>query len=181
MSPTTRRWIFRTMLVVTFGVPLSLLAFCLVNPFGVHSLNPRDRLTGHGVFRIPGEAMAPTLKAGQIVFADMRNPETMSLARGDIALFYRSDRDTVFAKRIIGLPGESLAINQAQVRVDGRALAEPYVDPANAATDYSLYMGTVQLGQDEYFLMGDNRDNSDDSRASGPVHRDAMRGKLTGL
>lgn len=178
MSPTARRWLIITALVVGMGLPLALVAAYVINPFGVQSLNPRDRLTGRGVFRIPNAAMAPTLQEGQIVFADMRHPDTMALERGDIMLFHKEGSETFWNKRIVGLPGETIAIADGQVVINGRPLPEPYVDPASVATPDSSEMAALKLGTDEFFLLGDNRDHSDDSRFSGPVRREAVRGKL---
>lgn len=179
MSANVRRWIIRAAIIMGFGLPLAMIGAYLVNPFGVQSLNPRDRLTGHGMFRIPNVAMAPTLQEGRIVFADMRHPDTMAFGRGDIVLYHKEGSETFWTKRIVGLPGETIAIADGQVTIGGHSLPEPYVDPASVATSGSLEMAAVELGPDEFFLLGDNRDHSDDSRYSGPVRREAMRGKLT--
>jgi len=81
-----------------------------------------------------------------------------------------------FVKRVIGLPGDTLEIIEGVVHINGAPLDEPYLDPARCR-----FMGTRPprtLGPDEYFVMGDNRDRSNDSRSVGPIRRRAIRGRV---
>ncbi len=91
-----------------------------------------------------------------------------------VVFWYPLDRSKSFIKRVVGLPGERVEIRQGRVTVDGKRLTEPYV-PARYA-DSSTY-GPVQLHADEYFVMGDHRVSSNDSRVFGPVPLHHIYGK----
>ena len=81
-----------------------------------------------------------------------------------------------FVKRVIGLPGDTIEIIEGVLHINGEPLDEPYLDPARCR-----FMDTRPprtLGPDEYFVMGDNRDRSNDSRSVGPIRRRAIRGKV---
>ena len=109
------------------------------------------------------------------------------IARGDIVVFkYPDEPDRDFIKRVIGLPGETIELKKKKVHVNGQPLDEPYVHfltpPSNdyqEVTSYDLRerFGPVTVPADQYFVMGDNRDNSQDSRYWGFVKREKIRGK----
>ena len=80
----------------------------------------------------------------------------------------------LFVKRVVGLPGETLQIESGRVYIDGQALDEPYVV---YPSEESL---SIQLEEDQYFIMGDNRAVSLDSRSIGPLSRDQLHGYVLG-
>ncbi len=111
-----------------------------------------------------------------------------TIARGDIIVFkYPEDPERDFIKRVIGLPGETLELKNKQVYINGTPLEEPYVhflfpagNPGEADfTDFDVRRnyGPVIVPADHYFMMGDNRDNSQDSRYWGFMPRSYVRGK----
>jgi len=109
-----------------------------------------------------------------------------SVHRGDIVVFkYPEDPERDFIKRVIGLPGETIEIREKKVYIDGRPLEEPYVhflQPAGsygefAAFDVREQYGPVTVPAGHYFMMGDNRDNSQDSRYWGFLPREYIKGK----
>lgn len=122
--------------------------------------------------RIEGSAMSPTLNDGErwpIVRIVDR------LERGDIVVFYYPrDQSKSFVKRVIGLPGERITIRQGEVSVDGRRLDETYVATANRSAEAF----EVVVPADEFFLMGDNRRNSSDSRHWGAVPKALIWAKV---
>jgi len=107
--------------------------------------------------------------------------------RGDVIVFkYPENPDRDFIKRVIGLPGETIELKNKKVHVNGQALDEPYVHfltPPSAdyqeVTSYDLRerFGPVTVPQDAYFVMGDNRDNSQDSRYWGFLPRSYVKGR----
>ena len=88
--------------------------------------------------------------------------------------------EMIFVKRIVGMPGETIEIRNRVVFVDGRPVDEPYVQVLRPSTDGMLQgdsMAPTMIPADAYFLLGDNRDNSLDSRFIGPFQRQQLLGK----
>jgi signal peptidase I len=109
-----------------------------------------------------------------------------TIHRGDVVVFkYPEDPERDFIKRVIGLPGETLEVRQKKVYINGKPLDEPYVhflQPAGAygelaAFDVREQYGPVTVPEGHYFVMGDNRDNSQDSRYWGLLPRSYIKGK----
>jgi signal peptidase I len=144
-------------------------------------------------YRIPSSSMEPTLhcanpgagceaKYNDRVIANrfilhFRNPE-----RGEIVVFdppadveQKCGAGGTYVKRIIGLPGDTIAQENGTVYIDGTELEEPYLEPERrGGQDF----GPLELGEGEYFLMGDNRQMSCDSRVWGPISREDMIGPV---
>ena len=107
------------------------------------------------------------------------------IARGDIVVFkYPDEPERDFIKRVIGLPGDTVELRNKKVHVNGQALDEPYVhflEPASAGEvtsfDVRERYGPVTVPRGQYFVMGDNRDNSQDSRYWGFLPRHYVKGK----
>ena len=109
-----------------------------------------------------------------------------TIKRGDVVVFkYPDEPERDFIKRVIGLPGETLELRNKKVYVDGRPLDEPYVhflEPASTSQEVTSFdvrerYGPVKVPDDQYFVMGDNRDNSQDSRYWGFLPRTYIKGK----
>jgi len=111
------------------------------------------------------------------------------IRRGDIIVFkYPEDRERDFIKRVIGLPGETLEVRNKKVYINGKPIDEPYVhflDPPQGATAFSEVTshdqreryGPIPIPEGQYFMMGDNRDNSQDSRYWGLLPREDVKGR----
>jgi signal peptidase I len=118
-------------------------------------------------------SMQPTLYEGQFFWVDkllyriQHGPH-----RGDIVVFQSWGQDKPFVKRVVGLPGETLAIHDGRVFIDDQAVAEPYL---TQATDGDV--GPLTLGANDYYVMGDNRGNSGDSRIYGTLPRRDIIGR----
>jgi signal peptidase I len=112
-----------------------------------------------------------------------------TIKRGDVLVFkYPVQPDRDFIKRVIGLPGETLEVREKKVYINGQALNEPYVHyldtfggPSDlrevTSNDVRDHFGPVTVPDGEYFMMGDNRDNSADSRYWGFLKRDYVKGR----
>jgi len=152
-------------------------------------------------FKIPTGSMENNLLIGdhllvnKFVFAPTASPLERALLpigtikRGDVMVFkYPEEPERDFIKRVIGLPGETLEVREKKIYINGKPLDEPYVhilqQPATSSelsevTSYDVRerYGPVTVPADQYFMMGDNRDNSQDSRYWGFLPRDLVKGK----
>lgn len=125
-------------------------------------------------FRIEGQSMEPTLHAGQYLIVNkavyrwLHPPQ-----RGDIIVFeYPRSPDRDFIKRVIGLPGEEVEIRDGVVYINGRALQEAYISSPSRRS-----FAARMVGEDEYFVLGDNRPNSSDSRSWGMLPQKYIIGR----
>jgi signal peptidase I len=125
--------------------------------------------------KVEGTSMAPLLTDQERIFINKFVYRFEPVERGDVVVFwYPLDRSKSFIKRVVGLPGETVEIRQGRVYVNGKRLNEPYVPPQ--FTDVSTF-GPVRVPPDEYFVMGDHRASSNDSRVFGPVPSRYIYGK----
>ncbi len=126
-----------------------------------------------------GSSMEPMLSDGDNLIVDKLSYRFKDPERFDIIVFpFRYAEKTYYIKRIIGLPGETVYIDEnGTIYIDGEVLEESY--GKEVITDPGRAYEEITLGPDEYFVMGDNRNNSSDSRdpVVGNVHRDEFIGK----
>jgi signal peptidase I len=127
---------------------------------------------GIGIYAIPSDSMAPTLAAGdRIVVTPFfgRSPQ-----RGDIVVFRSPvDPDEMLVKRVVAVPGDLIDSSLGQVRVGGYTLAEPYILRQTASGSIPAQI----IPSEFYFLLGDNREDSVDSRSWGAVSRSTIVGR----
>ena len=150
-------------------------------------------------FTIPSGSMMDTLLVGdyilvnkflfgpEVPLTDYRLPSLRLPHRGDIIVFkYPADEKRDFIKRIVGTPGDTVQVRGQQVLINGQVLDEPYVRRNPSALSHTSSPGfcgyayacePLVVPADSYFVMGDNRDNSQDSRYWGFVKRDKIKGK----
>lgn len=130
---------------------------------------------------VQGPSMEPTLDNGDQVFVE-KVSKYFSITRGDIITIEQTDPlhpETLLIKRIIGLPGEKVQIKDGHVYINDELFDEPYIsDIVETAIDPQYDKAVVVLQEDEYFVLGDNRPISKDSRRIGPVHKDQIIGKV---
>ena len=153
------RWVLRDViipLVVAFGVAMIFQA-TIAKPY-----------------QIPTGSMIPTINENDRILADRLVYHFESIRRGDVVVFNPPasvDSDTPYVKRVIGLPGDTVAVENGQVLVNGK----PFVVPTAKPTDYMMSEETVPSGQ--LFVLGDNRDDSYDSHRWGFVPVDNVIGR----
>ena len=117
--------------------------------------------------KVEGTSMATLLSDQERIFINKVVYRFEPIQRGDVVVFwYPLDRSKSFIKRVVGLPGETVEIRQGAVYVNSKAIPEPYVPPQYE--DLSDF-GPVRVPRDNYFVMGDHRISSNDSRVFGPV------------
>lgn len=159
---TSPRTVRRATLIL--GVALLLAAV-----FNVHS------------FVVSGESMSPTLESGQWLLVERLQYRFREPRPGEVVVLRLRSEDWFFAavgggryvKRVVAGPGDIVQITGGQVYVNGSPLAEPYVtEPA------SQDMAPVTVPPGRYFLLGDNRNRTQDSRTWGPLPRDRITGKV---
>ncbi len=148
---------------------LVVLSVIIVVPFRLYIAQP---------FIVEGASMDPTFENGQYLIVDELSYRFRDPERGEVLIFkYPKDPSKYFIKRIIGLPGEKVSISGGQVTIyndgnpEGFTLEEPYVQLTKADSS------SLTLADDEYFVMGDNRLQSADSRSWGPVPKGNIIGR----
>ena len=125
--------------------------------------------------KVEGTSMAPSLSDQERIFINKFVYHVGVIARGDVVVFwYPLDRTKSFIKRVVGLPGDLVQIREGRVYINGQLLNEPYV-PAEYL-DFSEY-GPLRVRPGEYFVMGDHRISSNDSRMFGSVPASYIYGK----
>ena len=150
-------------------VKFAFLALIIVIPLRIFVAQP---------FRVSGESMVPTFQDKDYLIVDELSYRFNDPSRGDVVIMHPPQNATIYyIKRVIGLPGETIQIQGSIVTIkntehpDGFILNEPYISKsANNSVEKSL-------GPNEYFVMGDNRPASSDSRSWGVLPRDHIAGR----
>jgi signal peptidase I len=156
--------------IVTEILRFSFYALVIVLPIRMFIAQP---------FIVSGASMETTFSTGQYLIVDQLTYHFEEPMRGDVVIFrYPKDPLKFFIKRVIGLPGDTIRIDGSEVTItnaehpDGMILDEEYIHSMRPSTTI-----TEVLGDGEYFVMGDNRDASSDSRAWGILPRDNIVGR----
>lgn len=151
-------------------IRFSLIALIIVLPIRFFVAQP---------FIVSGASMEDTFETGEYLIVDQLTYRFDEPMRGDVIIFrYPKDPTKFFIKRIVGLPGDTLDIVGANVIItnaefpEGVVLKEDYVEDMQPSADL-----TKTLGEDEYFVMGDNRNASSDSRVWGVLQRENIIGR----
>lgn len=134
---------------------------------------------------VVGSSMYPTLEDGEHVIVNVAASYLTDIERFDVVVVHSPDNKDLWVKRVIGLPGETISYQDGILYVDKKEIEEPFLDKNYAEQvvkqqqlkTFTQDMAPVTLKDNEYFLMGDNRNNSMDSRSVGPFTRDKIIAK----
>lgn len=130
-------------------------------------------------FRVDGMSMEPTLHNGEFILVNKAAYLFHPPERGDVIVFeYPRDTQVDYIKRIIAIPGDTISVVGTRVTVDGVTLTEPYVNQADNSNPFQNFTNR-HVPSSDYFVMGDNRGNSSDSRDWGFVPRQDIIGEAT--
>jgi signal peptidase I len=143
---------------------LETLVLAIVLYFGINAISVRVRVDGY--------SMTPTLQNGEYILVNKLAYKTGDPRRGDIVVFvYPANPQEDLIKRVIGLPGERVAIHNGIVSIDGVQITEPYIAAA------PLYDGEWVVSEGQLFVLGDNRNESKDSHQWGLLPFENLVGK----
>jgi signal peptidase I len=164
-SPPQGSWLRQVCLWVWVSL-LSLLSYYLISRYVITAVEVR------------GRSMLPTLEDGQRYFLNrfiylLRQP-----LRGDLVVIQDPGHSDRAVKRIIGLPGDLVHIHDGSVYINGQRLAEPYLAAGTRTEPGQGQSGPIRLAPEMYFVLGDNRACSEDSRHYGPIHRERIIGLI---
>lgn len=141
-------------------------------------LTKRAELFGYETFRFPSSSMRETLLPGDMFVSNTWKYRDAQPARGELVVFrFPGDPSVKYVKRVIGLPGDTVEMKGGAVHVSGKQLHEPYVTPANNVRTATADLRFV-VPPDSFFVLGDNRDHSNDSRYWGFVRKDHLHGNV---
>src|SRR5262249_39648073 len=122
--------------------------------------------------RVVGVSMSPTYRDGSINFVNRLAYVFHEPKRGDVVGIKVTGESILFLKRVIGLPGETISIENGAIKVNGHVLSEPYVKYVNRILPWEEM--PVTLGKDEYFVVGDNRGMNQEDHTFGRATRDRV-------
>ncbi len=167
-TPQNRPW--RSVLEWVFIVVLAVACAMAVRAFVVEP------------FEVPTESMISTIQVGDRLLGEKISYMAHDPQAGDVVTFSDPENpSTTLIKRIIATPGQTIDLKDGEVYVDGTKLDEPYTQgkPTNPIERHADFLSSditypYTLGQDEYWMMGDNRTNSLDSRYFGPIKRQSI-------
>ena len=158
---------------------LFVILSALIGRFEIHQISMEPNFhEGQRVLVSKLDSLWSSLFVRTAHAADSRRSSPFALQHGQVVVFFKTpsrDEDALI-KRAIGLPGDTVELRDGAVLINGVLLNEPYVN--GAQTFCSNYCAPFTLGLDEYFLMGDNRANSLDSRSFGPIPASQLVGRV---
>ncbi|WP_325807768.1 signal peptidase I [Cocleimonas sp. KMM 6892] len=158
----------------------------VINPYDVKSNNIRPRIFGLDIYRIPSRSMQPLLNPGDIIVVSNKAYLEADIKRNEIIVFNKiqnknSKKTLPFIKRVIAISGDLLKIEKGNTFVNGKKISESYIKDSNRLKPYSTRMSEISIPKGQLFVLGDNRDNSNDSRIFGPISISDVVGKATDI
>ncbi len=168
-QPQRKKLNFSHMYEVLFWV-FGILLSAFLGIFAVFALGIRTSVIG--------PSMEPVLSAGEEILMDRISYQFTSPKRGDVIVFHPNGNENthLYVKRVVGLPGETVQIKQGRLYIDGVQFAQDY---SSELMEPGIAENVITLGVDDFFVLGDNRTESEDSRSAdiGVVGRSMIEGK----
>ena len=128
---------------------------------------------------VQGRSMTPTLEDGEHYILNRWVYYCRAPQRGELVVLRDPGHKDLAVKRIIAMPSESVEVKQGAIFVNGKRLIEPYLALGTKTFAFDQRAQLIMMGKSQYFVLGDNRSNSEDSRCYGPVRRDQIIGSLS--
>lgn len=157
------QFVFNTIEAVVIALALSIIFYLFI-------------ATPHEVV---GRSMFPNFENGEYLIGNKIGYKFSEPQRGDVIIF-EYDETTDYIKRIVGLPGEEVSIQNGKIYINNQQLDEQeYIENSipTLGGEYLQEGTTIKMEGTEYFALGDNRSNSSDSRTFGPINREQIKGK----
>jgi len=175
MGIKLRYWLIAIAIVIA---AIAASAKYNANPYNTASDTFRARVLGFEIFRIPSNSMQPTLIPGDNIFVSTRAYQNKSPKINDVIIFlYPKDKEVNYVKRLIGVAGDTVRIENFNVYVNGKVINQTYLDNDLVQKPFSRYMQEITIPEGKLFVLGDNRDNSNDGRFFGLVNEADVIGK----
>lgn len=129
-------------------------------------------------FVVEGSSMEPNFHNSQYIIIDKVSYRFRDVKRGEVVVLHPPvDLSQNYIKRVIGLPGETVSVQDGEVFINNKKLDEPYLGAEQHKTNQFNTQTPVTLGANDYFVMGDNREHSSDSRDWGKLDKSAIEGR----
>lgn len=128
---------------------------------------------------VQGRSMAPTLEDGERYLLNRWTYTYRAPERGDVVVLRDPGHSDLAIKRIVGVPGDSIQLKRGGVLINGKPFVEAYLASGTRTYAPDMHEQLIMLGDDQYFVLGDNRAVSEDSRFYGPIHRQRIVGCIT--
>ncbi len=174
------------LITVIFIISAAVVSVYYINPYDLKTDNIRPRVFGLDIYQIPSKSMQPLLFPGDYItvsnLAYAENPPK----REDVVVFYQSKQNgsqskIQYIKRVIAIAGDRIQLQNGKLFVNKKLVNESYVSVSNNKTPYSLKMKLTTVRQNHVFVMGDNRDNSSDSRMFGTIPEEEIIAKASNI
>ena len=128
---------------------------------------------------VQGRSMTPTLQDGERYLLDRWTYNYRRPERGDVIVLRDPGHQDLAIKRIVGMPGDTIHLRDGALMLNGKRAIEPYLSSGTRTFTPDLKSRLFILGEDQYFVLGDNRAVSEDSRFYGPIHRQRIVGCIS--
>ena len=174
------------LITIIFIINAAVVSVYYINPYDLKTDNIRPRVFGLDIYQIPSKSMQPLLFPGDYITVSNLAYAENSPKRKDVVVFYQSKKNgsqskIQYIKRVIAIAGDRIQLQNGKLFVNKDLVNESYVSVSNNKTPYSLKMKPITVPESHLFVMGDNRDNSSDSRMFGTIPEEEIIAKASNI